>query len=77
MLSREVAIRCHGVHDLAAAEAQYHVRCYDAFRKMPVSFLQYLLNMCILKWYSHPYPTYDVYTLKCRSVLVMRQKEPY
>ena len=34
--SREVAMRCHGVHDLAAAEAQYHLRCYDEFRKVPV-----------------------------------------
>ena len=32
---REVAIRCHGVHDLAAAEAQYHLRCYNEFRKVP------------------------------------------
>ena len=31
--SREVAISCHGVHDLAAAEAQYHVRCYDSSGK--------------------------------------------
>lgn len=29
--SREVAIRCHGVHELAAAEALYHLRCYDKF----------------------------------------------
>jgi hypothetical protein len=34
--SRKVAIRCHGMHDLAAAEAQYHIRCYDEFRKIPV-----------------------------------------
>lgn len=34
--SREVAMRCHGAHDLAAAEAQYHVRCYNEFRKIPV-----------------------------------------
>ena len=34
--SREVAMRCHGVHDLAAAEAQYHLHCYDEFRKVPV-----------------------------------------
>ena len=33
--SREVNLRCSGVHDLAAAEAQYHVRCYDEFRKVP------------------------------------------
>ena len=33
--SREVAIRCHGVHDLSAAEAQYHKRCYDEFIKNP------------------------------------------
>ena len=33
--SREVSMRCHGVHDLAAAEAQYHVRCYNSFRKIP------------------------------------------
>ncbi len=33
--SRQVAIHCHGVHDLAAAEAQYHIRCYDEFRKIP------------------------------------------
>lgn len=32
---REVAVRCHGVHDLAAAEAQYHIRCYNDFRKIP------------------------------------------
>jgi len=31
---REVTICCHGVHDLAAAEAHYH-RCYNAFRKIP------------------------------------------
>ena len=31
----EVALRCSGVHELAAAEAQYHIRCYDDFRKMP------------------------------------------
>jgi len=36
MWSRDVAIRCHGVHDLAAAEAQYHIRCYDEFRKIPM-----------------------------------------
>ncbi len=28
-------MRCYGVHDLAAAEAQYHLRCYDEFRKIP------------------------------------------
>ena len=33
--SREVALRCHGVHDLSAAEAQYHIQCYDGFRKIP------------------------------------------
>ena len=33
--SREMSMRCHGVHDLAAAEAQYHVRCYNSFRKIP------------------------------------------
>ncbi|MCG7883058.1 MAG: hypothetical protein JAY96_15870 [Candidatus Thiodiazotropha endolucinida] len=33
---REVALRCHGAHDLAAAEAQYHLRCYNEFRKVPV-----------------------------------------
>ena len=32
---REVALRCHGAHDLAAAEAQYHLRCYNDFRKVP------------------------------------------
>ena len=35
--SREVAIRCHGVRGLAAAEVQYHVRCYDSFRKIPAT----------------------------------------
>ncbi len=35
--NREVSMRCHGVHDLAAAEAQYHFRCYDNFRKIPSS----------------------------------------
>ena len=35
--SREVSLRCHGLHDLAAAEAQYHYRCYDNFRKIPPS----------------------------------------
>lgn len=35
--SREVSLRCHGVHDLAAVEAQYHYRCYDNFRKIPPS----------------------------------------
>ena len=34
--SREVAMRCHGADDLSTAEAQYHVRCYDEFRKNPV-----------------------------------------
>ena len=29
-------MRCHGVHDLAVAEAQYHRHCYDEFRKFPV-----------------------------------------
>lgn len=33
---KEVAMRCHGVHDLAAAKAQYHIRCYDEFRKYPI-----------------------------------------
>ena len=28
-------LRCHGVHDLAASEAQYHYHCYDNFRKIP------------------------------------------
>lgn len=32
---REVSIRCHGVHGLGVAEAQYHKRCYDKFRKIP------------------------------------------
>ena len=32
----EVSLRCSGVHDSGAAEAQYHVRCYDEFRKVPV-----------------------------------------
>ena len=31
--SRKVCVFCHGVHYLAAAEAQYHIRCYDEFRK--------------------------------------------
>lgn len=31
---RAVSMRCHGVHDLPAAEAQYHVHCYDNFRKI-------------------------------------------
>ena len=35
MWSREVEIRCHAVHDLAAAEAQYHFRCYTDFRRKP------------------------------------------
>ena len=35
MWGREVAIRCHGIHDLGAAEAQYHLRCYDEFRIIP------------------------------------------
>ena len=33
---REVAMPCHGVHDLSSAEAQYHRRCYDEFRKIPL-----------------------------------------
>ena len=41
--SREVALRCTGVHDLAAAEAQYHIRCYDKFRKVPVKSDQFPL----------------------------------
>ena len=32
---REVALRCHGVHDLEAAEAQYHFKCYNDFRMIP------------------------------------------
>ena len=32
--SRELSMRCHGMIDLAAAEALYHVRCYDNFRKI-------------------------------------------
>ena len=36
-------MRCHSVHDLAAAEGQYHVRCYDNFRKVPVQTDQILL----------------------------------
>ncbi len=28
-------MHCHGVHDLAAAEAQYHLCCYDEFQKFP------------------------------------------
>ena len=40
--SREVTLRCHGVHDLAAAETQYHVHCYDEFRKIPVKVDQTL-----------------------------------
>ena len=31
--SSEVYLRCHGAHCLAEAEAQYHLRCYDEFRK--------------------------------------------
>ena len=34
--TEEVARRCCDVHDLAAAEAQYHIRGYDEFRKIPV-----------------------------------------
>ena len=34
--SRKVGMCCHGVHDLAAAEAQFHIRCYDEFRKIPM-----------------------------------------
>ena len=30
-----MSMRCYGVHDLAAAEAQYYVRCYNSFRKIP------------------------------------------
>lgn len=41
--SKEVFLRCHSVHDLAAAEAQYHVRCYDRFRKVPFSTDQIVL----------------------------------
>ncbi len=33
--SRGVAMSCYGVHDLTAAEEQYHLRCYDEFRKIP------------------------------------------
>ena len=36
-------MRCHSVHDLAAAEGQYHVRCYDYFRKVPVQTDQILI----------------------------------
>ena len=34
--SKEVSLRCHSVYDLSAAEARYHVQCYDKFRKVPV-----------------------------------------
>ena len=30
------------MHDLAAAEAQYHVHCYDEFRKIPLKVDQTL-----------------------------------
>ena len=29
-------MHCHSVHYLAAAEARYHIRCYDEFRNIPV-----------------------------------------
>ncbi|KAH3886195.1 hypothetical protein DPMN_010196 [Dreissena polymorpha] len=38
-LRREVELRCHGVQDLAAEEAQYHLRCLNYFRKLPGSSL--------------------------------------
>ena len=41
--SKEISMRCHSVHDLAAAEGQYHVRCYDNFRKVPVQTDQILI----------------------------------
>ncbi len=34
--SKGVSLRCHTVLDLSAAEARYHVRCYDKFRKVPI-----------------------------------------
>ena len=36
-------MRCTGVQDLAAAEAQYQIRCYDEFRKVPVKSDQFPL----------------------------------
>ena len=38
--SSEVAVRISGVHDLAAAAAQYHYRCYNEFRAAPVHTVQ-------------------------------------
>ena len=38
--SNEVAVRISGVHDLAAAEAQYHYRCYNEFRAPPMHTVQ-------------------------------------
>ena len=35
--ANEVAVRFNGVFDLPAAEAQYHVPCYNIFRVVPVS----------------------------------------
>ena len=35
--ANEVAARLCGVIDLPAADAQYHVPCYDKFRVVPVS----------------------------------------
>ncbi len=32
---RNVALRISNAYDLGAAEAQYHVKCYDQFRKIP------------------------------------------
>ena len=37
--------------------------------------VDYLLNMGLLKCYFHHYPTYDVYTLKRRSVIVTKPTE--
>lgn len=57
--SSDVALRCNGVHDLAAAEAQYHLRCYDEFRKISAKVLQTVtiddehLNLVIDEMYAN------------------------
>ena len=55
----EVALRCSCVHELAAAEAQYHRRCYDEFRKISAHYHHTLIiddhfmNLLMDEMYSH------------------------
>ena len=45
--SMDVSMHCDGVHDLTAAEAQYHIRFYDEFRKRPVHADQISMKLLV------------------------------